>query len=124
MEAITQLIAKLARDEIPVAETIALLDHPSALVRANAILALAQHLLEDEQIQLALTQAARDPRNSFRLMGTMRVSHLALITLMKADTARFSAATAQLLHEWPQADRYYLAVSMESEGLAAPPFDN
>ncbi len=89
--------------------------HPNALVRSNAIRALAPSPEVSEAIE-ELVAAAEDSANATRLMGTIRVSHLAVESLFRLGTPEAFRVAETLLCEWPEPDRSDLLWYLRSEG--------
>lgn len=89
--------------------------HPNMLVRANAIRALVAATEVPEAIEELVT-AAEDPANQVLLMGTTRISHLAVESLYRTGTSEAIRAAETLLGHWPEPDRSDLLWYLRGEG--------
>lgn len=116
---IQSLIDHLKDGKAPWAEVAALLDHPAAVVRANALEAVVQVAAREPGAIQTLVAAATDPKNSTRLMGTITLAHLAVACLLKVRTPQAVAAAGGLIQSWAGSDRKDLLWYLESEGLGA-----
>lgn len=103
---------------LPLDELRQFLTHPSPLVRANAVEAVAEHIHEDGPLLTEVIAFAENPDNSFRLMGSVSVGHIAVLGLLRTHCDAARRAGLDLVKIWPKADRQDLIWFLESEGVS------
>lgn len=121
METTTQntqeLIEFLIRGQPTRSEIHDLLNHPSPVVRANALNALVPVAQNDDTLVEAVITAVEDPANTLRLMGTISIRHLAMACLYRIGSPHAVNAATRLLAEWSEPDRDDLVWYLHAEGL-------
>jgi hypothetical protein len=90
-----------------------------SLVRTNALEALGARSDEQDELTEELVQAASDPENDAIVMGTIRVSHVAVAALVRRGTARAVAAARRFIQRWLEPDRGDLLWYLRAESLMA-----
>jgi hypothetical protein len=116
-ESVQNLIDHLRSDECSLKELRAALAHSSAVVRANAIEALAANSDRDADRIDELRRAAVASENQVRLTGTISVGHIAVASLLRIGTEAANRAAHELLNQWPEPDRHDLLWHLQSESL-------
>jgi len=91
--------------DLPTAELRDLLAYESSFKRSDALLALARRAQQDVGLVDEIADAASDPRNAARLIGTVTVAHVAVASLLQVGTPKAVAAAQRLIKTWPEPDR-------------------
>lgn len=99
------LLSQIRHNELPLLEIVALVRHKVPLVRANALLALSSHLKGQDAFVSEITEAAKDPMNSVRLMGK-RLADMAVACLLAIETPKSEEAALEVIRCWTRDDRY------------------
>lgn len=102
---------------LPTAELRDLLAHKSSFKLSDALLALARRAQQEENLVDEIADAASDPKNASRLIGTVTVSHIAVASLLQIGTPKAIAAAQRLTNIWPEPDRSDLLWFLKTEGL-------
>ncbi len=89
----------------------------SAIIRCQAIEAMAGKIASNPEILHEVVDAIVDPINSTRLMGAISVAHVGLKNLFGSSQAAKENAK-QLLANWPEAERDDLLWFLKSERVA------
>jgi uncharacterized Fe-S center protein len=116
-DTVQELIDRLREGPCSLEETRALACHPAALVRVNAIDRLGRLASTEEVAIDDLRRAATDAVNQTQLMGTTRVAHVALATLLRVGTDVADQTAQELIDDWPESDKQDLLWYLQSEGL-------
>src|SRR5687767_13968040 len=112
------LIDQIRSGQAPIAELRSLIRHPSALVRVNAIEMFAQKVNGDEQLLDDIRMAALADVNQACLMGTIRISHVAIRALLQVGSERAQTIANDLIERRPEPERSDLLSYLHSEGFA------
>jgi len=112
-----QAIDVINSRQLPLGELRHYLFHASPLVRANAIVVVAEHIQEDGPLLNEVVGFAKNPDHSFRLMGATSVGHMAVLGLLRSRCDAARRAGLELVKSWPEADRQDLVWFLESEGV-------
>lgn len=112
------LIDRIRAGRVTTEELRCLTQHPAALVRVNAIEMLAQKGNGDEQLLDDLRIAAVAAVNQVCLMGTVRVGHVAIGSLLRIGSARALTIANDLIESRTEPERTDLLSYLHSEGFA------
>ena len=74
----------------------------AVVVRANAVIKLAENFGSQKEVVDYLVQLARDRKNDVIAMGPTKLSHLIVGYLDTIGTEYSRTAVAHLIEEWPQ----------------------
>lgn len=94
---IQELIDRLTSGTMHLDEIRSYLHHPAAIVRVNAIEALAAKLKTNPEVLQEVLEAVLDPKNSIRLMGTISIAHVGVASLLRSSCDAAREAVKQLL---------------------------
>ncbi|HEY8749183.1 MAG TPA: hypothetical protein VIM11_14470 [Tepidisphaeraceae bacterium] len=112
------LIAAIKDGQLSVTDVKDLLDHPSALVRANAIIALPARVSDVDELVTDLTLAASRPQNTAYLIGTTSVADVAIGELIRTGSQKAVAAARALVQTWADSRRTDLNRYLKSEHMS------
>lgn len=114
---VERITERLQSGKASLAEVQQFLRHSSAIVRSNALGALARYAERDLRLLDEFVAVARDPQNDARLMGTISVAHEAVAWLLRIDGDVAVEKANRLVESWPDPDRDDLIWYLSSEGL-------
>ena len=114
---VRDVISAIKSGQFSLGDLKGLLDHQSALVRANAVIALAAQESDVEELIGDLVLAASSPKNSVYLMGTTSVADLAIGELVRSGNERALRAAFELAQTWSESRRADLNRYLKSERL-------
>ena len=89
----------------------------AAIVRVNAIEAMAAQSQSNEEVLLELLEVIVEPANSIRLMGTISVAHVGIASILRCSCEAAKQAVKRLVSDWPEPDRDDLLWYLESVGV-------
>jgi hypothetical protein len=112
------VISAIKRGQLSLADLKGLVGHPSALVRANAIVGLATQESDVDELIGDLTLAASREENSICLMGTTSVADIAIGELVRLGHEKALRAARRLVETWPESQRADLNRYLNSERLS------
>jgi hypothetical protein len=118
MGTIEMLVDRLKELSASRQEVLDSLEHDAALVRVNALEAVARMAQDDESLIPAIAQAAMNECNNVRLLGTTTVRHVALGCLLCIANDSARRAAADIIEKWPADDRTDLQWYLDSEGIS------
>ena len=111
------IVDRLKQPDVSQDEVQKYLQHDAALVRVNAIEAAARLAKENERLIAIIANAAQQPQNAVRLLGTATVGHVAVGCLLHIGSPRATEVAMQLVDGWPENERGDLIWYLKSEGL-------
>jgi hypothetical protein len=114
---IKNTIDYLKSDNVVAEDAIRLMNDEAALIRVNAIDAITRLAKDNEGFLDYLADAARSPRNRVILMGTIRVSYVALANIFRLGTLRAKILGTEIIESWVPDDRDDLVWYLRSEGI-------
>ena len=111
------IVDRLKQPDVSQDEVQKYLQHDAALVRVNAIEAAARLAKENERLVAIIANAAQQPQNAVRLLGTATVGHVAVGCLLQIGSPRATEVAMQLVDGWPENERGDLIWYLKSEEL-------
>lgn len=119
MEVATATLIRYIRSpKVSDQELINYIRHRSILIRANALLALAERARIRKELAEVISESARDPTNvAAVLMGTVTVAHVAIGCLLRLGTPTSITEAEHIIYSYVGAAREDLIWYLRSEGL-------
>ncbi len=114
---VQSIIDSITKGSLPAWQLRSYLENGGALVRINALLALMPFAKADPAFIKDFQRALEDPKNAFRLMGTVTIAHLVVGCLFQVRTPEAVQIAQRYLEELPEPDRSDLLWYLQSEKI-------
>ena len=111
------LIESIRSGKVPDDELVSLLNHKSVLVRANVYELAASRAKLDSSWIPRLRAAAVDARSGQVVMGTVRLSHIAVACLLRIGNRQAVQLAEDLIARWPEPEKDDLLWYLRSQSL-------